>query len=343
MSQKIASQASQPGLRQIAGAAGVSAMTVSRVLRGGPHVSPEVKERVMKAVAETGYTRDPAMEKLMVHLRRRKMARYRATIAALTTISESREPHPIRLVREGARRRAESLGYRLELFRLKSAAGHNRNLERILTTRGIEGVLLLQMDAPSQIDRLLEWSHFAVVAATSSIISPDFVRVGANYHHNARVLCGELGARGFRRIGFVGTRTFGVRTDDAFASVVVAQAVGRREIPVRPLVLDDASALRGRFRAWFVREKPGAIIACSEEMVPAIRKMIDAALARNKAVPVFCTSIDPANPVSAGIDERHELVGQHAIDVLTGMMNRNEKNLTTAHVRTLVGGLWVSR
>jgi DNA-binding LacI/PurR family transcriptional regulator len=335
------SAGSQPGLRQIAAAAGVSAMTVSRVLRGSPHVSADAKERVMKAAGESGYRRDPAMAKLMVHLRQRKKSRCHAAIAALTTIPGSIEPHPIRLVREGARRRAESLGYRLELFRLKSAAGHNHSLGRILAARGIEGVLLLQMVAPVKADDLLDWENFSVVAATSSIISPDFVRIGANYYHNARVLCAEIAARGFRRIGFAGTRTFGIRTNDAFVSAVLANAMERDAPRVRPLVCDDFRTPGNGLRAWLAREKPDAIIACAEEIVTPIQKALAAGPRLRTKIPVFCTSVDPASPICAGMDERHELVGHNAIEVLTGMINRNEKNVTTAHVRTLVEGRWL--
>lgn len=334
MPRKTASTHTQPGLRQIAAAARVSAMTVSRVLRDSPHVSPDVKQRVMQAVAASGYTRDPSMAKLMVHLRHRKKSRNHAAIAAITTIPESIEPHPIRLVREGARRRAESLGYRLELIRLKSVASHNRSLERILTARGIEGVLLLQMVAPTRVDELLDWTRFAVVAATSSIVSPDFVRVGANYYHNARVLCAEITARGFRRIGFVGTRTFGIRTNDAFVSA-------NSTTPVSPLVRDDIKTFKDDFRAWLGREKPDAIIAYAEEIVPPLQKALAGSPKPHARIPIFCTSVDPANRVCPGIDERHELVGRNAIEVLTGMINRNEKNITTAHVRTLVEGRWI--
>ncbi|WP_187292847.1 LacI family DNA-binding transcriptional regulator [Beutenbergia cavernae] len=42
-------------LQDVAGAAGVSSASVSRVLRGSGYVSPEVEARVLRAVADTGY------------------------------------------------------------------------------------------------------------------------------------------------------------------------------------------------------------------------------------------------------------------------------------------------
>ena len=44
-----------PTLLDVAKRAGVSSMTVSRVVNGSPLVSPEMRARVEEALAETGY------------------------------------------------------------------------------------------------------------------------------------------------------------------------------------------------------------------------------------------------------------------------------------------------
>ncbi|WP_026923531.1 LacI family DNA-binding transcriptional regulator [Glycomyces arizonensis] len=50
--------ARQPTIKEVAGRAGVSPMTVSRTLAGGRNVRPDVQERVMAAVRELGYYRN---------------------------------------------------------------------------------------------------------------------------------------------------------------------------------------------------------------------------------------------------------------------------------------------
>jgi LacI family transcriptional regulator len=45
----------RPTVLDVARLAGVGASTVSRCLRGGPHVRPEVRERIVRAIAELGY------------------------------------------------------------------------------------------------------------------------------------------------------------------------------------------------------------------------------------------------------------------------------------------------
>ena len=42
-------------MTEVARAAGVSQKTVSRVVNGEPHVSPEVRDRVLRAIRELDY------------------------------------------------------------------------------------------------------------------------------------------------------------------------------------------------------------------------------------------------------------------------------------------------
>src|SRR5579885_1059429 len=47
-------------ISEIARAAGVSVMTVSRVLNGRPDVAPATRERIQRVMAESGYARNRA-------------------------------------------------------------------------------------------------------------------------------------------------------------------------------------------------------------------------------------------------------------------------------------------
>ena len=51
-------------LKQIAALAGVSRSTASRVLNGRPGVDPEVRERVLKVMADCGFQPDPVARTL---------------------------------------------------------------------------------------------------------------------------------------------------------------------------------------------------------------------------------------------------------------------------------------
>jgi DNA-binding LacI/PurR family transcriptional regulator len=175
-------------MRQIAEAAAVSVMTVSRALRDSSLVTPALRERIRKIADELGYRPDPEMAKLMKHLRRHHKPSYMATLAAITSVEESRETLELRKTSRSAQERAEALGYRLELYRVKEPAQFNRTLQRTLVNRGIEGVLLLQMTLPCNVDALLDWGKFSAVTASPSIVGHSFPQAGVNYFHNAQLL-----------------------------------------------------------------------------------------------------------------------------------------------------------
>ncbi len=326
-------------MRQIAGLADVSAMTVSRALRDNPRISAEVRARVKKIARRLGYRPDPEVAKLMTHLRRRGKPSFVATIAGVTSLPADIEPPFLRRARESAQARAAELGYGFEVFRVPGPEKFNRTLERTLVNRGIDGVLLLQMHAPVRVDRLLDWGKFSAVIATPSVLAPEFPRVGAHYFHNARLLCEELARRGRARIGFVGSESFCIRTRHAFAAAAAWQGMVGGEMFVRPLIVKDWLPGEGESSRWFARERPDAIIVHAEESIPFVAEQLG--IPTGGPVCFACTNVDPFKPKWPGIDERHDLIGRKAVDVLTSLLNRNEKNLRASHTGTLIDGRWI--
>ena len=317
----------------------MSAMTVSRALRNNPRVTPVLRAKIQKMADKLGYRPDPTVTKLMNHLRLRNKAGMVAAIAAISSLPEELETHLSRKVWLSARARAEELGYRLELFRVGEPDQPNRQLERTLVNRGIEGVMLLQMRVPVPVDRLLNWDKFSATIATPSVLSPEFPRVGANHFHNARLLCAELARRGRKRIGFVGSETFSVRSNDAFTAAAAWQNISSGGQPLRPLIFPNHSFAMRELPAWFERERPDAIVVHFENVLPLLAEALG--LRPGGPVLLACSSVSFEETLCPGIDERHELIGRKAVDVLTGMLNRSEKNARTTHSRTLIDGHWV--
>ncbi len=70
-------------LKDIARAAGVSMMTVSRVLRGAPKVSTEKRELVLWEANRLDYQPDPHLARMMQVVRGKKETRMRAVIAVI--------------------------------------------------------------------------------------------------------------------------------------------------------------------------------------------------------------------------------------------------------------------
>lgn len=326
-------------MRQIAEVAAVSVMTVSRALRDSALVTPVLRERIRKIADELGYRPDPEMAKLMKHLRRHHKPAYLATLAAITSVEESRETLELRKTSRSAQERAEALGYRLEIYRVKEPARFNRSLQRTLVNRGIEGVLLLQMTLPCNVGALLDWDKFSAVTASPSVVGHSFPQAGVNYFHNAQLLCSQLARSGCRRIGFAATETFCIRTANAFGAAAAWQNLENGTPPLAPLIASARLPAREDFLRWFREQKPDGVIAHSNEAVSFLADQL--ALAGERRPILACTNVDPATTRFPGIDERHEIIGRNAIDLLTGLIARGEKSPRAIAIGTLVNGLWV--
>jgi DNA-binding LacI/PurR family transcriptional regulator len=334
----LTASVARPTMRTIAARAGVSAMTVSRALRNSPKITAPVRERIQQIALELDYRPDPTVTKLMNHLRMREKPHFASTIAAITSIPLEIEPSFLLRARESARERASQLGFGWEVFRVADPERFNRTLQRTLLNRGIEGVMLLQMAVPSKVDALLDWSRFAAVAASPSVLSPTFPRVLANYFTNARLLCNELAALGCSRIAFVGPESFCLRTRDAFVATATWQSVSAGVPPARPLIYRGARPKESALRSWFQRERPDAVIAHTMDAMKWIERNLQL---RRRKVTLACTNVDP-DTGCMGIDEQHNLIGRKAVDVLTSMIFRHERNLQIDTTHTLVDGRWVA-
>jgi len=87
-----------PAMSDVATRAGVSHQTVSRVLNDHPNVRPETRERVLEAIAELGYRRNPAARALVT--------RRSGTIGVMSSGSPLFGPSSTLIAVEGAARDA---------------------------------------------------------------------------------------------------------------------------------------------------------------------------------------------------------------------------------------------
>src|SRR4051812_49177178 len=78
-------------MRAIAEQAGVTHATVSMALRNHPLISAKTRQKIQRIARNLGYRPDPEVAKLMRHLRLKHKPKFKSTIAALTTLTESME------------------------------------------------------------------------------------------------------------------------------------------------------------------------------------------------------------------------------------------------------------
>jgi DNA-binding LacI/PurR family transcriptional regulator len=321
----------------IAQRAGLSGSAVSMALRNHPRISAVTRERVKRIARELGYRPDPDVAKLMNHLRLRQKPRRKFSIAALTTIPENEERPYNRKLIQGAIQRADALGYHLTIFRFDPGAKRNRSLQRILRSRGVEGLLLLPMRLAQPLTDLLDWEQFSVVAATRAVPAPEFHRVVPHHFINTLLVCEQLEQLGYRRIGLVTNREFDVSISPGLAAGVVWQSTQGRAEQVTPLFFEGERP--SGVKAWFERERPDSIVVRGVPDAEAI--VADLGLKFPGPIGVAATNLEGLTDF-AGIDSQEFEIGGTAVDQLHARIQSNLKGVPRVPTETTIFGRWIA-
>ncbi|SDT89432.1 LacI family transcriptional regulator/LacI family transcriptional regulator, fructose operon transcriptional repressor [Verrucomicrobium sp. GAS474] len=191
----------RPTLRDVARIAGVSHVTVSRVVRGSRAVVPETARRVRAAIAKLGYQPDPVLSSLAAYRSARHPARRTGSVLAF--LDRDGTPYS-RIVQRGVEGEAARLGYRVERFPLFSSPGEaaQRRLSRLLYQRGVCGLLFGPSDGAWTLAGW-EWERFAAVSLGALQHLPAMDTVAMDYFQGAFDGAEALWQAGCRRIGLV--------------------------------------------------------------------------------------------------------------------------------------------
>ncbi|MCC5844191.1 MAG: LacI family DNA-binding transcriptional regulator [Verrucomicrobia bacterium] len=306
--------------------------TVSRGLRNDPRISAAMKEKIQALALARGYRPDPETSRLMAHIR---STRDRQTDSVLAILSDARHPEELaedpytRKVIEGARARAEALGFRMEILRLREPGMTQSRLETILYTRAIHGVLIPpQADLPHDI--VLPEHHVAVVAATAARAHLHLHRVFPDHFANICTLLDQLAAQGRTRIGLVSTPDMEERQRNAPLAAMqwfAARSVGVKIVP--PMIIGQSG---GSVRDWFLKHKPNALLGPDAWVVDEIRDV--AGGYDQTAVALFGNLRDGF----AGIDEQPGVIGSAAVDLLSSQIVRHETGIPRHPKSVMIAG-----
>ncbi len=324
------------GLRSIAEAAGVCLMTVSLSLRDSPKISAATRERIQQLAGKLGYHPDPEISRLMKHLRGSRTAHGRTGLAILDFYPDASYQEHVyhRCIREGAISRAGQLGFGVTVFHAHEYHFNFPHLLKVVRSRGIEGLILLPaIVAPLSLDPDIDWQGLAVVSTTNSILSPRFHCVVPHQFANLMKLIAAIQERGFRRIVSVFEESFDERTAHNFTAALRWHQHGRRVLVV-PAALAPAARTR-LIGGWITRHQPDLIIAQSPEGVAQTLAKLPATKLRKTKIVGLGT---PNNGVYSYLDERPELVGAGAVDLLAGMMYYHEAGVPLHARTTMIDG-----
>ncbi len=329
----------RPTMRDIAEKAGCHYSTVSLALRNHPRIAAETRERVQRAAEELGYRPDPMLAALNAYRVMKQPPRQSSVLAWLTnypTRDHWRDVSCECIYHQGAQRRAEERGYRLEHLWMAEPGITDRRMSDILRNRGIEGLLLAPQQHPGPLG--LDWADFSAVTIGYTVLRPKLHNV---FHHDYRIMTAlleELGRRDYRRPGLVELREHELRVDHQW---LASYLVHQRAQPVRPhlppLILDGWD--EKIFLRWVERHEPDAVVSKLPEVAAALKKEgyrfpADIGVALHSMVE------QDAPNVCSGMLKHPLQVGQMAVDLLVDMIHRNEKGVPVLPQQLLIDGSW---
>ncbi|SMB78931.1 LacI family DNA-binding transcriptional regulator [Deinococcus hopiensis] len=182
-------------LADVAAQAGVSRMTVSKVVNKQPGISDSTRQRVLQVIDELGYTAHPSA---------RALAGGRTD--TLGVVVPSIGPQYISEVVRGADLVAYEAGLDLLISTTQEDTAHERqNVGRL--SRGLVDGLLMVL--PRSLDRYaatLKQSGVPVVIIAAANTTMPFPLVDADHYRGARLAVAHLLELGHRRIGFIAGR-----------------------------------------------------------------------------------------------------------------------------------------
>lgn len=329
-----------PSIRELAAKLGVSRTTVSLALRRHPDVAPATRDRIIAAAKEAGYHSNALVKALMTQVRNRKRLKPTGEVLAYLTSHTTENDwrrHPSHVQQfEGARERAEELGFQLQPFWLGDMGAHSRHLARVLEARGVRGSLLPPIGVAHHTLEL-NWAEHAVVCigysfqqiALNRAVHDTISLVGACHSHLRKL--------GHDRIGLVLHKTDNSRVRHLWVTGYLGQwQHGVEQIP--PLLLEryeDSDS----FREWVGRVRPHAIIGIWQDQ--PLSWLPDMGL----RVPddISYATLDLGDRVGkiAGMMQDHHGVGAAAMDLLAGQLFRNEIGIPATPKIIMVEGTWM--
>jgi LacI family transcriptional regulator len=326
-------------LQDVADRAGVHRSTVALALRDHPRIPPETRARIRALAEKLGYRLNPLVAALM-RSRRNGDAVKHVTLAFVTNYPSRDGWRPEHHDRPdffpGAVARGRDFGYRLEPFWLAEPGMTPARFCDILTARGIHGIIISRLP-PGQHTLELLWERFSCVALGMTLRSPRLHHVTENHFDTAQQAMQQCVQRGYRRVGFAFTdANDSPRVGDRW---LAAYLLHQRKCPARDRlpVCPGSPATQEQFTTWFERQQPDALLVNHAPPVLTWLRSLRRAVPRDVGLVEL---EDHPDQGSSGVYYDPAKIGALAVEMLVGLMHRNEKGVPADQHEILLSGEW---
>jgi len=327
-------------MREVAAAAGVHVMTVSRALRRDARISEATRLRVEAAARRLEYRPNPLVSALFRSRRATRIPQYRATLA-IVSCEPDQDAWPAaerqRGMFIGARQAAEEQGYLVTYFHLFGRPELSlARLAGIMRTRSVQGLAILPLQRATTITLDFPWRDFSVVYLGYPFLTERFSRVTFNIGLGVHDAWQRVRGLGHARLGLVVNRAVEARNHGLREAMWLRLQRGlpaRERVPA--CVVENTAAAEPEIRRWLRRHRPDAVL---HAYVDNDRLRRSQAAVRSGA-PLFNLTIAEGEP-GPGMYQDPVAHGRVGAEMLIAMVNRNERGEPALPITTLIEPVW---
>ncbi|MEZ0388183.1 MAG: LacI family DNA-binding transcriptional regulator [Verrucomicrobium sp.] len=330
-------------LHEIARVAGVSAMTVSRVMHNYPKVAQATRAKVLEAAQALNYQPDAHLTRMMHLVRGRKTSQVRAVIAVIRESSLQDELHDPAYQYVSIRdiqKRAEQHGYHAEEFWLGRDGMTPERLAKVLRARGIEGVIVSPQSS-QMLCAQFDYASFSAATFGYGLREPSLHRSAGNMTLGIHRATAELTKRGYKRIGLAITHWVDARAESAYSGAMLHYQDGipkRQRVPMLLFPNNDLRKGAEAFTAWMKQHKPDALISFDTHVPDWIKKL---GLKVPDDLGLVVHDWTEAMKGMAGIHQRRDHVASAAVDLVATQLLHHERGVPEVPRQILIPSAWV--
>jgi DNA-binding LacI/PurR family transcriptional regulator len=335
-------QMPSPNMAEIARIAGVGKATVSLALRNDPRLRPETRRHIQVVAKRLGYKSNAVVSNLMAQLRASKDPKYQATLALINVSPDKDYLHTnptFSAVTEGVIARTKALGYGINEFWLYEPDIDPERLAQILRARNIRGAVIAAMtqhlQLPTDFDPV--WPEISCVTVGIRPEHPAFHFSCNDQFSTAHRLALRLLDLGYEKPGLVIDPLIERVIDHRFSAGFFAGGTYhsvRQQIPLHPFTPDGKAA----FHQWLSKYSPDVIVTTHGEIRPWLQ---ETSLKCPKQIGLAHLDINKGLEGWSGMNQKNDLVGASAIDLLVGQIHRNETGIPDSPKSIMTESEWV--
>lgn len=290
-----------------------------------------------------GYRTNALVSTLTSQLRMSRSVSYQATILFVTSFEtasawKAERPAFVRFF-NGASRRADALGYKMEEFWIKSPGFTRHRIQKILQARNIRGLLIAPM--PHPIGHIpLDWSRYASVTLGFTMASPHLDCARNHHYHAITLSLRKLRHSGHKRIGLALRPQSYKFSDGLFAAPYLyhAHITGVAPLPIFCQESPNDSFTEENFRKWYYHNKPDSVI-CMGSYVHTWCENIGISVPNDLSI--VDLDIHDFSTDWSGIDGREEETAAAGVDLVVQRLQQNVFGLPDAIKAIFIEGRWI--